>query len=500
MKEITKMTALALGQMIKKKEIKVSEAVLAQLEAIKQREPSYHCYITVLEEEALQMAKKVQEQIDAGLLEDSPLAGVPVAIKDNICTKGIKTTCASKMLADYVPGYDATVIERLKAGGAIIIGKSNMDEFSMGSTTETSYYGATKNPWDKERVPGGSSGGSAAAVAAGEAFFALASDTGGSIRQPAAYCGVIGLKPTYGTVSRYGLIAYASSLDQIGTMGKSVSDCASSLELISGYDPKDSTSIKESHFQYRDALVEGLKGMKIGVPKGIWKAGLDPEIAHAIQEAIGLFRSMGAHIEEFEMEFMEYAGSSYNIIACAEASSNLSRYDGVKYGFRSMEYEDLEDLYIKTRSKAFGEEVKRRIMLGTLVLSSDYYESYYKKALKVRSLINRSFQKAFEKCDILLTPTTPTTAPKLGTSLSDPLKMYHTETYNVAINLAGLPALSIPCGLDSKGLPMGLQLIGKHFGEKDIIRAAYNFEQSGSLVSNGNEFQGKSRRYQYEAL
>lgn len=479
MKEITKMTALELGKVIKERKISVTEAVKEQLAVIKLREPIHHAYISVFEEDALDQAIKVQKRLESGQLTDSPLAGVPMAVKDNICTKGYKTTCSSKILQDFVPTYDATVIEKLKKAGAIIVGKTNMDEFAMGSTTETSFFGVTKNPRDTNRVPGGSSGGSAAAVAANETFYALGSDTGGSIRQPAGYCGITGIKPTYGTVSRYGLIAYASSLDQIGTLGRNVSDCAASLEIISGYDRMDATSIKTVNYTYTDALVEDVKGMRIGIPKDYLGRGLEDEVRDSIQMAAEVFRSKGAIVEEFDLMAVDYAVPSYYVIACAEASSNLSRYDGVKYGYRTSDYEGLQEVYERSRSEGLGDEVKRRMMIGAFVLSAGYYDAFYNKALKVRALINQSFMKAFETYDIIMGPTAPQTAPKLGVSLQDPLKMYLSDIYTVSVNLAGLPAISIPCGIDGKGLPIGLQLIGKHFKEKDIIRAAYSFERIG---------------------
>lgn len=478
MKNITTMSALELGKLIKEKKISVTEAVKAQLEIIKLRDPSYHCYISVLEKEAYAQALEVQQRIDAGELNWSPLAGVPMAVKDNMCIKGSNTTCASKILYNFVPTYDATVIEKLRQAGAVIIGKTNMDEFAMGSTTETSFFGETKNPWNTAHVSGGSSGGSAAAVSLEEAFYALGSDTGGSIRQPAGYCGVTGMKPTYGTVSRFGLIAYASSLDQIGPIGRNVSDCAAVLEVISGHDEKDSTSVNEKSYQYTDALVDDVKGMKIGIPKGYLGAGLDEEVKAALLKAVEVLKNKGAAVEEFDLEAVDYAVPSYYVVACAEASSNLSRFDGVKYGYRTPNYEGLQDVYKNTRSEGFGNEVKHRMMIGAFVLSSGYYDAFYNKALKVRAIINEGFQKAFKKYDILLGPIAPQTAPALGESLSDPLKMYLSDIYTVSVNLAGLPAISIPCGSDSKGLPIGLQLIGKHFGEKDIIRAAYSFEQA----------------------
>lgn len=475
--EITKLTALELGRKIQAGEISVEEAVRTQLDMIREREGEYHCYITVLEEEALACAKKVQEGIRTGEYT-SLLAGVPIAVKDNICTEGIRTTCASKILENFKPPYNATVVKKLDAAGMIVLGKTNMDEFAMGSTTETSYFGATKNPRDITRVPGGSSGGSAAAVAAGEAFLALGSDTGGSIRQPSAFCGVVGIKPTYGTVSRYGLIAYASSLDQIGPIGKDVADCAAMLSVIAGGDIKDSTSVQQKEFSYLGALADDISGMRIGIPRGYLGKGLDDEVRSAVLSAADLLRKRGAMVEEFDLEAVDYAIPAYYVIACAEASSNLSRYDGVKYGFRTEDYEGLEEMYRRTRTEGFGEETKRRMMIGAFVLSSGYYDAYYNKALKVKAVIKRGFDRAFEKYDLILGPTAPTTALKLGENLSDPLKMYLGDIYTVSVNLAGLPAISLPCGRDKAGLPVGLQLIGKPFGEREILRAAYCFEQS----------------------
>lgn len=482
--DITALSALELGEKIKKKDISVMEAVKAQLDKIKNLDEEYGCYITVMEEDAYKRAELVQKQIDNGEYKDSPLAGVPIAIKDNICTKGVTTTCASKILSNFVPPYNATVIDKLEAAGAVIIGKTNMDEFAMGSTTETSHFKITKNPRNTEYVPGGSSGGSAAAVAADEAFIALGSDTGGSIRQPSSFCGVTGIKPTYGTVSRYGLIAYASSLDQIGPIGKTVADCTIALDIISGHDSKDSTSVNPKEilniekYEYSKALINDVKGMKIGIPKGYLGHGLEEEIKNSILNAAKVLESKGAIIEEFDLEAVDYAIPAYYVIASAEASSNLSRYDGVKYGYRAENFEGLQELYKKTRSEGFGNEVKRRMMIGAFVLSSGYYDAYYNKALKVKALIKEGFDKAFEKYDIILGPTAPTTAPKIGDSLSDPLKMYLGDIYTVSVNLTGLPAISLPCGTTKNGLPIGLQLIGKHFGEKDIIRVAYTFEQS----------------------
>ncbi len=476
--DITALSALELGRKIKNKEITAVEAAKAQIEKIKANDDSYHCYITVMEQEAIKRAEEIQQRIDAGEFKDSPLAGVPMAVKDNICTKGTKTTCGSKILNNFIPPYNATVIEKLEKAGAVIIGKTNMDEFAMGSTTETSDFGVTNNPRNTEHVPGGSSGGSAAAVAADEAFYALGSDTGGSIRQPSAFCGVTGIKPTYGTVSRYGLVAYASSLDQIGPIARNVSDCAAVLDVISGHDAKDSTSVATEAYEYTSALVDDVKGMKIGIPKGYLGAGLDEEIKKSILAAAEVFEKKGAIVKEFELDAVDFAIPAYYVIASAEASSNLSRYDGMKYGYRTENFEGLQDVYKKTRSEGFGNEVKRRMMIGAFVLSSGYYDAYYNKALKVKAIIKEGFDKAFDEFDVILGPTAPSTAPKLGESLADPLKMYLGDIYTVSVNLAGLPAISLPCGTDSKGLPIGMQLIGKHFGEKEIIRAAYRFEQS----------------------
>lgn len=476
--DLTSLSALELGQKIKKKEVSVKEALQAQFDVIKDKESLYNSYITLLEEEAYQSAAKLQEEIEKGCYEDSPLAGVPMAIKDNICTKNVRTTCASKMLENFVPPYDATVVQALKGAGAVLLGKLNMDEFAMGSTTETSYFGETKNPWNTDHVPGGSSGGAAAAVAAGECFYALGSDTGGSIRQPASYCGIVGMKPTYGTVSRYGLIAYASSLDQIGPMARTVSDCAAIYDVIAAYDAKDSTSVKREDGKLCDALQDDVKGMRIGIPKGYIAQGLDEEVRTAILGAAKDLEKKGAQIEEFDLEGVEYAIPAYYVLASAEASSNLSRYDGVKYGYRTSDYEGLQDVYKRTRSEGFGTEVKRRMMIGAFVLSTGYYDAYYNKALKIKALIKEGFDKAFETYDIILGPTAPTTAQKRGENLSDPLKMYLGDIYTVAVNLAGLPGMSVPCGTDTKGLPIGVQMIGRAFGEKDVIRAAYSYERT----------------------
>ena len=476
-KDLMKLTAVELGKKIKDKEVTVVEATKACLERIKALDETYNCFVTVDEAGALAQAEAVQAKIDSGELT-GPLAGVPVAIKDNMCINGMLTSCSSKILSNFVPTYTATAVEKLQEAGAVIIGKTNMDEFAMGSTTETSAYGVTKNPWDLEKVPGGSSGGSAAAVAANECFMALGSDTGGSIRQPASYCGVTGIKPTYGTVSRYGLIAYGSSLDQIGPLAKDVTDCATILEAIASYDKKDSTSIARDDLKFTDALVDDVKGLKIGIPRDYFGEGLDPEVKEAVLNAAKVLEEKGAVVEEFDLSLVEYAIPAYYVIACAEASSNLARFDGVKYGYRAKEYEGLHNMYKKTRSEGFGTEVKRRIMLGSFVLSSGYYDAYYLKALRTKALIKKAFDEAFAKYDVILGPAAPTTAPKLGESLSDPIKMYLGDIYTISVNLAGLPGISLPCGKDSNGLPIGLQLIGDCFKEKKIIRAAYAFEQT----------------------
>ncbi len=472
------LTAVELGKKIKNKEISVVELTTAYLDAIEKKEKDIHAFVTVDRERALERAGKVQALIDNGTL-NGPLAGVPVAIKDNMCVDGMLTTCSSKMLHNFLPTYTATAVEKLEAAGAIVIGKTNMDEFAMGSTTETSYYGETKNPWDLERVPGGSSGGSAAAVSAEEIPFALGSDTGGSIRQPASFCGVTGIKPTYGRVSRFGLVAYGSSLDQIGPLAKDVTDCATILEVICGKDEKDSTSVEMDGADFTSALTDDVKGMKIGVPTDYFGDGIDPEVKTSVMKAAKVLEEKGAIIEEFDLPLVEYAIPAYYIIACAEASSNLERFDGVKYGYRTQHFTDLHNMYKKSRSEGFGQEVKRRIMLGSFVLSSGYYDAYYIKALQTKALIKKAFDEAFAKYDVILGPVAPTTAPKLGESLTDPIQMYLGDIYTVAVNLAGLPAISLPCGCDSKGLPIGLQLLGKHFDEKSIIRAAFSYEQTG---------------------
>lgn len=471
------LTAVELGKKIKAGEVATEEAVRASLAAIEAKEPQVNGFVTVDGEYALKRAAEVQKQIDDGTLT-GPLAGVPVAVKDNLCTRGLLTTCSSKILHNFIPTYTAEAVRNLEKAGAVVVGKTNMDEFAMGSTTETSAYGVTRNPWNTAHVPGGSSGGSCAAVAAEEVSYALGSDTGGSIRQPSSFCGVTGIKPTYGTVSRYGLIAYGSSLDQIGPVAKDVTDCAAILEIISSHDKKDSTSIKREDTDFTAALVDDVKGMKIGIPKDYLGSGLDDEVKQAVFKAAKVLEEKGAMVEEFDLSLAEYAIPAYYVIAAAEASSNLERFDGVKYGYRAKDYEGLHDMYKKSRSQGFGAEVKRRIMLGSFVLSSGYYDAYYLKALRTKALIKQAFDKAFAKYDVILGPVAPTTAPKLGESLCDPLKMYLGDIYTVSVNLAGLPGISFPCGLDSRGLPVGLQLIGDCFQEKKIIRAAFSYEQT----------------------
>lgn len=469
------MTALQLGQMIKKKEVSVKEAVQESLAQIADLDETLGSFVTVDEEGALKRAEEVQKGIDDGTITGA-LAGVPVAVKDNICTKDLLTTCSSKILSNFVPPYSAQAVDNLKAAGAVIVGKTNMDEFAMGSTTETSAYGVTRNPWNTEHVPGGSSGGSCAAVASCEVPYALGSDTGGSIRQPGSFCGVTGLKPTYGTVSRYGLIAYGSSLDQIGPIAKDISDCAAILEMIASYDKKDSTSVKRDAYDFTSALLDDVKGMKIGIPSDYLSAGLNEEVKAAVLKAAEVLKAKGAEVEEFQLSLVEYAIPAYYVIASAEASSNLARFDGVKYGYRAKDYNGLHNMYKKSRSEGFGEEVKRRIMLGSFVLSSGYYDAYYLKALRTKALIKKEFDQAFGKYDVLLAPAAPYTAPKIGESLKDPMAMYLGDIYTVAVNLCGLPGITVPCGKDSAGLPIGIQMIGDCFMERKILRAAHAYE------------------------
>ncbi|MDE6989666.1 MAG: Asp-tRNA(Asn)/Glu-tRNA(Gln) amidotransferase subunit GatA [Lachnospiraceae bacterium] len=475
--DILEYSAVELSAAIREGRVTATDAMEAVLARIDAREKDINAYVTIDREQAMRAAAAAQAKIEKGELTGL-LAGVPVAVKDNICTQDLLTTCASKMLAHFVPTFSAEAVVSLEKAGAVIIGKTNMDEFAMGSTTETSAYGETRNPWNTAHVPGGSSGGSAAAVAAGECFFALGSDTGGSIRQPASFCGVVGLKPTYGTVSRYGLIAYGSSLDQIGPLTKNVADCAAVLELIASHDSKDSTSVRREDTDFTSALVDDVSGMKIGIPRDYLGEGLDAEVKEAVLAAAKVLEKKGAVVEMFDLSLVEYAIPAYYTIASAEASSNLERFDGVKYGHRTDACEGLHNMYKKTRSEGFGAEVKRRIMLGSFVLSSGYYDAYYLKALKVKAMIRKAFDDAFAKYDLILGPVAPTTAPKLGESLSDPLKMYLGDIYTISVNLAGLPGISVPCGTDSGGLPIGLQLIADSFQEKKLIQAAYTYEQN----------------------
>lgn len=472
MKNLTLHEASTLLQSKKTSSVELTKNIFEHLEKV---EDKVKAFITITKEEALKQAHEADKKLKEG--KGTALTGVPLVIKDNMCTAGILTTCASKILYNYIAPYDATVVAKLKEMGAVMVGKSNMDEFAMGSSTENSAMHPTHNPWDLNAVPGGSSGGSAAAVAADECFAALGSDTGGSIRQPASFCGVVGLKPTYGRVSRYGLVAFASSLDQIGPLTKDVTDSAIMLNAISGYDPKDSTSANMQVPDYRKALVVDAKGLKVGVIKELMGKGIDASVKAAIKEAIKTYEKLGAKIEEVSMPTFEYAVATYYIIAPSEASSNLARYDGVKYGLRSKEHKDLMTMYFNTRAEGFGQEVKRRIMLGTYALSAGYYDAFYLKALKARTLMKQDFEKAFSKVDVLISPTAPSVAFKIGEKVSDPLSMYISDIATIPINLAGLPAISIPCGMDGK-LPIGLQIIGKAFDEAAILRAAYAFEQN----------------------
>lgn len=475
-KKILSLDALALGKEIRNKAVTATEAAAALLGKIREEDDQYGCYINVFEDSAMEKAQRVQRAVEAGTLT-GPLAGVPVAIKDNICTENLLTTCASRILSNYIPPYSATVYERLEKEGAVLVGKLNMDEFAMGATTETSYYGVTKNPWNLKRVPGGSSGGSAAAVASDLAFYTLGSDTGGSIRQPCSFCGTSGIKPTYGKVSRYGLVAFASSLDQIGPIGKNILDCAAVLNVISGLDPKDQTSVESKKIDLSEAENFSASGLRIGIPREYFGENLDPEVRMAVTEAIKQYKEMGAIVEEFDLPVMEYAIPTYYIIACAEASSNLARFDGVKYGVRSENAPTLDDLYVKSRSEGFGLEVKKRIMLGNFVLSSGYYDAYYKKALQVKGMVIEAFRDAFSRYDLIAGPAYPSTAPVLGSASKDSLKTYLGDIYNVLINIAGLPAASIPCGLDKEGMPVGLQLIGSHYREQTVVNAAALFQK-----------------------
>ena len=474
--KITELTVHELQDKLASGELTVTQITKAYTDRIQEKEGQVEAFVTTLTDEATEEAKKMEEKIASGEIKSS-LAGIPIGIKDNMCTKGVRTTCSSRMLENFVAPYDATVIEKINEQGMINLGKLNMDEFAMGASTEYSYFKKTKNPWNLNTVPGGSSGGSAAAVAAQMVPWALGSDTGGSIRQPAAFCGVVGLKPTYGLVSRYGLVAFASSLDQIGPITKDVRDAAILLNVIAGHDEKDSTSQNIEKKDYTKALEKDIKGIKIGVPKEYFGEGINPEVKEKLMQAIEEYKKMGAEVEEFSLDIAKYALATYYIVACPEASSKLRRFDGIRYGYRTKNFTNLKDIYKNSRSEGFGPEVKRRIILGTYVLSSGYYDAYYKKAQLVRTLVMKEFEKAFAKYDVLLTPTSPTVAFEIGTRSNNPLEMYLADICTVSVNIAGLPGISIPCGVDSKGMPVGMQLIGNRFQEEKILNAAYAYEQ-----------------------
>ncbi len=470
--EIYELTVCELLDKIEKKELTKQEILTAYQNRIEEKEKDVGAFITVTNKDVVN--RKLEEIENS----TSKLAGIPIGIKDNICTKGEKTTCASKMLENFVSPYNATVMEKINETGMISLGKLNMDEFAMGGSTEHSYFKKTRNPWNLNKVPGGSSGGSAAAVSAGMVPWALGSDTGGSIREPASFCGIVGLKPTYGLVSRYGLVAFASSLDQIGTLTKDVKDASMLLNIIAGHDTKDSTSIDIPKEDYTKALKNDVKGLKIGVPKEYFGEGINEEVKEAIKKVIKKYEELGAIVEECSLNVAEYALATYYIIACAEASSNLGRFDGIRYGYRTKNFENLKDIYRNSRDEGFGDEVKRRIILGTYVLSSGYYDAYYKKAQQVRTLVKNEFKKNFEKYDVLLIPTSPNVAFDIGSKVNDPLEMYLADLCTVPVNIAGLPGISIPCGLNSEGLPIGFQLVGKAFSEGTLLNTAYTYEQN----------------------
>ena len=474
-KEITSLSLRQLSGCLRSGELTAVQAAEAYLTSIRENDPSIRAYLSVLEEKAMGQAAETDRRRARGETL-SPLAGVPVGIKDNICTKGVTTTCASRMLEQFIPPYNAHVIEKLEEAGAVTLGKLNMDEFAMGSSTENSFFQITHNPRDPSRVPGGSSGGSAAAVAANEAAFALGSDTGGSIRQPAAFCGVVGMKPTYGTVSRYGLVAFASSLDQIGPLTRDVADSAMVMDCIAGHDSRDSTSIRMDKLPYASQLGQDIRGIKIALPEEFFGEGLSEDVRKGIQLAARRFQDLGAEIVRVSMPALTHALPAYYIISSAEASSNLARFDGIRYGYRSPDYEDISSLYKNSRSEGFGEEVKRRIMLGTFALSSGYYDAYYKKALQVRTLITRDYSRIFAACDCILSPVAPTTAYKIGEKTANPLEMYLGDIYTVPVNIAGLPGLSMPCAAASDGMPVGMQLIGPAFSEPLLYRVGYAYE------------------------
>ena len=487
--DITELTVHELQDKIASKEITISEVAKAYADRIKDKEPEVDAFVTVQADEAVEKAKNIEEKIKAGEI-DSKLAGIPIGIKDNLCTKGVLTTCGSKMLENFVAPYDATIVERLNAEGMISLGKLNMDEFAMGSSTENSAKKKKKNPWNLNTVPGGSSGGSAAAVAANMVPWALGSDTGGSIRQPSSFCGVVGLKPTYGLVSRYGLVAYASSLDQIGPITKDVTDAAILLNIISGHDDKDTTSMDLPKKDYTKALVNDVKGLKIALPKEFIGEGINEEVKEAILAVAKKYEELGATVEEVSLDVGNLAIADYYIIADAEASSNLGRFDGIRYGYRTENFENLQDIYRNSRSEGFGPEVKRRIMLGTYVLSSGYYDAYYKKAQKVRTFIRNAYDEVFKTHDIVLIPTSPTTAFKIGEKSDNPLEMYLADICTVSVNIAGLPGMNVPCALDSNGLPIGFLLIGKAFDEETMFKAAYTYEQNTNFRENKPTFKG----------
>ena len=480
---ITELTVHELMEKLNKRELTSEEITKAYINRINEKEKEVEAFVTLTTEEALKQAKENDKKREKGE-EVSSLAGIPIGIKDNMCTKGVRTTCSSKMLENFISPYDATVVEKVNKNEMPSLGKLNMDEFAMGGSTEYSYFKKTKNPWNLNKVPGGSSGGSAAAVAAGMVPWALGSDTGGSIRQPASLCGVVGLKPTYGLVSRFGLVAFASSLDQIGPITKDVQDAAMLLNVIAGHDERDTTSAEIEKKDYVKALKNDVKGLRIGVPKEYFGEGINEEVKEALQKAIEKYKEMGATVEECSIDVADYALATYYIIACAEASSNLGRFDGIRYGYRTENFENLKDIYRNSRSEGFGAEVKRRIILGTYVLSSGYYDAYYKKAQQVRTLVKQEFAKAFEKYDVLLTPTSPTVAFNIGERSENPIEMYLSDICTVSVNIAGLPGISVPVGVDKQGMPIGMQLIGNHFDEETILNAAYTYEQATKFREN----------------
>ena len=481
--DITELTVHELQEKIKNKELTIKEITEAYINRINEKEKDVQAFVTELTDEAKKSAEEIQSKVENGEITGE-FAGIPIGIKDNICTKGIKTTCSSRMLENFVSPYDATVMEKINNENMIDLGKLNMDEFAMGGSTEYSYFHPTRNPWNLNKVPGGSSGGSAAAVASNMVPWALGSDTGGSIREPASFCGVVGLKPTYGLVSRYGLVAFASSLDQIGPITKDVRDAAMLLNIIAGHDKKDTTSSDRPKVDYTKALKNDVKGLKIGVPKEFFGEGINEEVKEQLQKAIETYKELGAEVEEFSLDIAQYALATYYIIACAEASSNLGRFDGIRYTYRTKEFKSLKEIYKKSRSEGFGPEVKRRIILGTYVLSSGYYDAYYKKAQQVRTLVMNEFNKGFEKYDVILTPTSPTVAFDIGSKSNNPLEMYLADICTVSVNIAGLPGISIPCGVDKEGMPVGMQLIGNKFCEETILNAAYTFEQKIKFREN----------------